>query len=531
MRTLVSRLSRAAVPLVLAGVVMAAAPRPDVVLVLADDMGWSDPGCFGGEIRTPTLDLLAAGGLRFTGFHNAGRCCPTRASLLTGLYPHQAGVGHMVADDGKPGYRGRLNESCVTIAEVLRTAGYQTFMTGKWHVSPYDYQNPEPTLHRDSWPLQRGFDRFFGTLAGGGSYYNPRSLMRDNAFVGPPVDGFHYTDAVNDEAAACIREAARDRPMFLYISHTAPHWPLHAREEDIDRYQGVYGAGWDVIRERRYRRQLELGLFEESRCPLPAREPQVRPWEKAEHHEWEARRMAAHAAMITRMDEGLGRVLAALRETGRLENTLILFLSDNGASAEVVQGTKTRHGDFPRGGTRPDVMPGPPDTFASLGPAWANAANTPFRRYKAAACEGGIATPFIAHWPAGIRDRGMIRDVPAHVIDILPTLAGLAGAVYPREFVGGEITPVEGLSLAPVFTGGELPARDLFFEHQGERAVIRGGWKLVSSHKRPWELYQLAHDRAETRNVAAEHPDRVAEMSAAYEAWARRAQVLPWPVR
>jgi arylsulfatase len=518
----------------LAGVLLAtaaAAPRPNVVLVMADDMGWSDPGCVGGEIRTPTLDALAAKGLRFTGFHNGGRCCPTRASLLTGLYPHQAGVGHMVDDRQKPGYRGRLNETCVTIAEVLRTAGYQTFMSGKWHVTPYHYENPKPTLHRDTWPLQRGFDRFFGTLAGGGSFYAPPSLMRDNEFFDAPGEGFYYTDAINDEAAAFIRAADRDRPFFLYIAHTAPHWPLHAREKDITAYQGVYDAGWDVIRERRYRRQLELGLFAEATCPLPARDPQVGPWEDAEHRDWEIRRMATYAAMVTVMDQGLARVVDALRATGTYDNTLFLFLSDNGACAEVIQGTNTRHGHFPRGGTRPGVMPGPPDTFASLGRSWANASNSPFRRFKSSTHEGGVATPLIAHWPAGITDHGGLRHAPSHIIDILPTLADLAGAAYPAEYNGRAITPAAGLSLVPVFAGGTLAGRDLCFEHQGDRAVIRGEWKLVAPHSRPWELYHLANDRAETKNLAGEFPDRVRELTAAYEAWAQRAHVLPWPVR
>lgn len=521
----------AALSLALLATAAAAPPRPNVVLVLADDMGWSDPGCFGGEIRTPTLDALAAEGLRFTRFYNAGRCCPTRASLLTGLYAHQAGIGHMVSDRNKPGYRGRLNQRCVTIAEVMRSAGYQTFMSGKWHVTHFDYLDPEPTLHQASWPLQRGFDRFFGTLAGGGSFYTPVSLMRDNAFLDTPAEGFYYTDAINDEAAAFIRGADRDQPFFLYIAHTAPHWPLHAREKDIASYDGVYDVGWDAIRERRHRRQLELGIFDEASCPLPARDPQVGPWDEAEHKEWEIRRMATYAAMVTVMDEGLARVVEALRETGAHDNTLIVFLSDNGACAETIRGTNTRHGQFARGGTRPDVMPGPPDTYAALGRAWANATNSPFRRFKSNTHEGGVATPLIAHWPAGIRDRGGLRHAPGHIIDILPTLAALAGADYPVEHNGHAILPAEGTSLIPLFEGATLPERDLFFEHQGDRAVIRGDWKLVSPHNRPWELHHLGNDRAETTNLAAEHPERVRNMAAAYEAWAGRAYVLPWPLR
>jgi arylsulfatase len=509
----------------------AAAPRPNIVLVMADDMGFSDLGCYGGEIRTPVLDGLAEKGLRFTRFYNAARCCPTRASLMTGLYPHQAGVGHMVADGGHPGYRGSLSERSTTLAELLRSAGYQTFMSGKWHVTPYDYGNPEPTLHRATWPLQRGFDRFFGTLAGGGSFYTPMSLMRDNEFIKETGGDFYYTDAINDEAATFIRNAERDRPFFLYIAHTAPHWPLHAREKDIAAYDGIYDIGWDTLRDQRYRRMLELGVVDEQTAPLSSRSPNVKPWDQAKHKEWEAHRMAVYAAMVTVMDEGLGRVVKALRETDAMDNTLILFLSDNGGCAEIIHGTRSRHGEFPRGGTRPDVMPGPPDTYAAVGPSWANLSNTPFRRYKSSCYEGGIASPLIAHWPRGITAHGGLRHSPTHVIDILPTFAELAGAEYPTERNGRTVKAAEGTSLLPTFPGGSLPERPLFFEHEGNRAVIHNGWKLVSRHDQPWELYHLAKDRTETQNLAAEHPERVSKLTSAYEAWAKRAQVLPWPLR
>jgi len=508
-----------------------AAPRPNVVVIMADDMGWSDLGCYGGEIRTPVIDSLANGGLRFTRFHNAARCCPTRASLLTGLYPHQAGVGHMVDDSGKPGYRGRLNGRCATLAEVLRPAGYQTFMSGKWHVTPFAYQDPEPTLHRGTWPLQRGFDRFYGTLAGGGSFYTPPSLMRDNEFLETPGGDFYYTDAISDEAATYIRGADRERPFFLYVAYTAPHWPLHASEKDIAAYQGVYDEGWDKMRENRYRRMSEMGLIDPETCRLSPRPENVPPWQDADHKTWQARRMEVHAAMVTVMDEGIGRIVAALRETQTFDNTLIVFLSDNGACSVTIQGTRTRHGDFARGGTRPEVMPGPPDTYAALGREWANASNTPLRRYKSSCYEGGSATPLVVHWPAGIPERGGLRHCPGHVIDLMPTLAQLAGADYPTERAGQPVTPAEGVSLLPAFEGKPLPERPLFFEHEGGRAVIHGDWKLVALHKQPWELYHLAKDRSENENLATEHPDRVGELSAAYEAWAKRAKVLPWPVR
>ncbi|MEX1116645.1 MAG: arylsulfatase [Akkermansiaceae bacterium] len=508
-----------------------AAPRPNIVLVMADDMGFSDIGCYGGEIRTPVLDSLAAKGLRFTGFYNAARCCPTRASLLTGLYPHQAGVGHMVDDHGKAGYRGRLSKHSVTLAEVLRSSGYQTFMSGKWHVTPYHYSNPEPTLHRESWPLQRGFDRFFGTLAGGGSFYTPVSLMRDNEFIEVPGNDFYYTDAISDEAATYIRTAVPERPFFLYVAYTAPHWPLHARESDIASYKDTYQSGWDQMRENRYRKMSELGMIDPKTTLLSQRPENIPAWKDAEHQEWESRRMAVHAAMLTVMDEGIGRIVDALRETKALDNTLIVFLSDNGACAEVAKGTRTRHGKFARGGTRPDVMPGPPDTYAGFGREWAHASNTPLRRYKSSCYEGGIATPLVVHWPRGIEAGGGLRHCSSHIIDLMPTFAELAGAKYPAEREGQAVKPAEGVSLLPVFDSKPLPARPLFFEHEGNRAVIQDGWKLVALHKQPWELYHLAEDRTETKNLAAEQPERTRAMSATYEAWAERAQVLPWPLR
>lgn len=506
-------------------------PRPNIVLIMADDMGWSDLGCYGGEIRTPVIDALAAGGLRFTRFYNSARCCPTRASLLTGLYPHQAGIGHMVDDRGKPGYRGRLNNRCVTLAEVLRPAGYQTFMSGKWHVTPYQYQNPEPTLDRGTWPLQRGFDRFFGTLAGGGSYYSPPSLMRDNGFLNPPGEGFYYTDAISDEAAAFIRGADRGRPFFLYVAYTAPHWPLHAREKDIAAYRRTYADGWDSIREKRYRRMAEMQLIDPKSCRLSPRPDNIPPWQDAKHRKWETERMAVYAAMTTVMDAGIGRIVGALRETGSFDNTLIMFLADNGACAEVIQGTSTRHGKFARGGTKPDVMPGPPDTYAAYGPEWANASNTPLRRYKSSCHEGGIATPLVVHWPLGIAEGGGLRHCPGHIIDLMPTFARLAGAEYPAARDGRAVTPAEGVPLLPAFVGEPLPSRPLFFEHQGNRAVVHGEWKLVALHQQGWELYHLAQDRSETTNLAAKHPERVRALAAAYDAWAKRAGVLPWPLR
>lgn len=495
--------------------------RPDIVIIMADDLGFSDLGCYGGEIRTPHLDALAADGLRFSRFYNAARCCPTRGSLLTGLYPHQVGLGGMVAPGDHPGYRGRLTENGVTLAEVLRGAGYHTVMSGKWHVTHYDYSD-EPYLHRGSWPLQRGFDRFFGTLAGGGNFYDPPGLMRGNDFIEPDGD-FYYTHAISREAVAFVDEAPRDKPMFLYVSHVAPHWPLHALEEDIARYDGAYDAGWDRIREQRHRRLIEEGLIDAD-LQLSPRDPDVPPWEDAEHKSWEARRMAVYAAQVDSMDQGIGDLVDALRRRGRFDNTLILFLSDNGASDEVIQGRNTRHGNFPRGGTNPAIMPGPADTYASYGKPWANVSNTPFRRYKKWTHEGGVATPLIAHWPAGITDKGAVRHQVGHIIDFMATVVDLAGAEYPARFDGHDITPMEGVSLRPAFADEPLEREALYWEHFGQRAIRVGPWKLVGDDRR-WQLFNMDEDRTELENVAGQHPEKVARMAAMWDAWAERCNV------
>ena len=330
----------------------AESPRPNILLILADDLGYSDLGCYGGEIRTPNLDRLAENGLRFTSFYNASRCCPTRASLMTGVYPHQAGVGRMTFDQGLPGYRGTLRQDVVTIAEVLRTAGYRTAMVGKWHLSPTK-NTPQNTLwvsHRlnlgrfsepRTYPTARGFEEFWGTIWGVVDYFDPFSLVHDDEPVEEISEGFYYTDAINDRARDFIRKyGAADEPFFLYVAHTAPHWPLHALADDIARYEGVYDAGWDALRERRYRRMLEIGLFGRETTPLSPRHPGDLAWKDNPHHAWDARAMAVHAAMVDRLDQGLGRVFEELERLGELERTLILFLSDNGASPELPQNFK-----------------------------------------------------------------------------------------------------------------------------------------------------------------------------------------------
>ncbi|HEY8505844.1 MAG TPA: sulfatase-like hydrolase/transferase [Gemmataceae bacterium] len=499
-----------------------AAQRPNIVIILADDMGFSDLGCYGGEIETPNLDRLAANGLRFTQFYNTARCCPTRAALLTGLYQHQAGVGHMVGDYGVPSYQGYLNDRCVTIAEALRPAGYATLMAGKWHVGSAPGR----------WPLDRGFDRYFGTPSGGGVYFKGSLKLRPNVFflegdkrVEVP-DDFYVTDAFTDHAIRFVGEAAgQRRPFFLYLAHIAPHWPLQAKPEDIAKYEGRYDEGWDQVRQERYERQLELGVIDR-RWKLSPRDPRARAWESLPQEKRRdlARRREIYAAQIDCIDQNVGRLVAKLKELGVFENTLILFLSDNGCSAEGGPG------GFSKG--REGAPIGTALSYASGGLEWANASDTPFRKYKMDVHEGGIATPLIAHWPAGIRRRGELEHQPGHVIDLLPTCLDAAGARFPPRRNGKDTLPPEGRSLLPAFAGNAIARDDaLYWEHQGNRAVRDGKWKLVAAHNGPWELYDLEADRTELTDLSAKFPDRTKGLAAKWEAWAERCGVKPWPVR
>lgn len=531
--------------------------RPNIVVILTDDMGFSDLGCYGGEIATPHLDRLAAEGLRFTQFYNTARCCPTRASLLTGLYPHQAGVGHMMDDRGRPGYTGNLNRSCRTIAELLKPAGYRSYAVGKWHVTRHTA--PEGPKH--NWPLSRGFDRFYGTIHGAGSYYDPSSLVRDDTMISAYADPeyspkvYYYTDAIADHAARFVREHAAQhphQPFFLYVSFTAAHWPLHALPEDIQKYRGRYSQGYAPIRRARFERCAQLGLID----PQQPMAPLLDDWESVANQDWEAACMEVYAAMIDRMDQGVGKLLAALRETQQFENTLILYLQDNGACAEAMgrKGT-AEHPDIPRPQqpwfpplppqafarsgsvphqTRagfpvrmgPRVMPGPDDTYLAYGRGWATVSNTPFREYKHWVHEGGISTPLIAHWPRGITARGELRTQPGHVIDIAATCVDVAGVSYPPDAI-----PLEGRSLVPAFANQPIERTALFWEHEGNRAVRVGDWKLVAKHGQAWELYDISRDRVESCDLAAQEPQRVQDMAALYEAYARRTLVEPWPVK
>ncbi|MDX2033485.1 MAG: arylsulfatase [Blastocatellia bacterium] len=539
--------------------------RPNVIIVMSDDMGWSDIGCYGGEIETPNLDSLAANGVRFTQFYNNARCCPTRASLLTGLYSHQAGIGHMMDDRGHDGYRGDLNRNSVTIAEALKPAGYSTYAVGKWHVTPG--QNAEKLAQTRNWPLQRGFDRFYGTIHGAGSFYDPSALVRDNKLITVANDAeyqprqYYYTEAISDHAVRFIAENGREKPFFMYVAYTAAHWPMHALEKDIAKYRGRYDQGYGPIRKARYEKAIRLGLLD----PRWGMSAQAMDWEQVEDKPWEARGMEVYAAMIDNMDQGIGRIVAELKKQRQFENTLILFLQDNGGCAELNGRAttqrhpyKTRPGkpvypvmakDEPQYNSTPQqtrdgfpvmmgtgAMPGPADTFIAYGKGWANVSNTPFREYKHWTHEGGISTPLIAHWPKGIAasQRNRLASSPGHLIDLMATAVDVSGARYPREFKGQKIHPMEGVSLRPVLAGRALQRpQPIFWEHEGNRAVREGKWKLVAKENQPWELYDIEADRTEMADLAAKHPERVKAMAAQWDAWAARANVAPgqWRAR
>mgnify|MGYP000507138554 CR=1 FL=1 len=521
--------------------------RPNVILILVDDMGWSDLGCFGSEIPTPHLDRLAARGVRGTGFTNSARCCPTRACLLTGLHPHQAGIGNMTRDSGQPAYRGFLRPDTATIAETLRAAGYATWMSGKWHAGG-DYA----VDRRSQWahagdashplPTQRGFDRYYGTLCGAGSYFNPPCLMDQDRFVDGVGPDYHLTDELGARAAGFIAEADRaGRPFFGYLAFTAPHWPLHGLPADIAANRR-YADGWDAVRERRWARQAELGIREPS-WSLSPRDEQSRPWSEAPDQAWESERMAVYAAQVMAMDRAVGRVMAELETRGLTDNTLITFCSDNGGCAEFLRedgpsgkwpehySLPTNRGTMAKVGNRRSVMPGPAETFMSYDLPWANASNTPFRKFKAWTHEGGCATPLIACWPAGGVAGGRIVRGFGHVIDLAATVCAATGAAPLHEREGLAVQAPEGRSQLPVWRHERPEVWDdatFCWEHIGHAAARRGSWKIVrATDEQPWELYDLSADRCELRDLAATRPDLTARLAADWDAWAARVGVYP----
>ncbi len=522
--------------------------QPNVIIVLADDLGYSDLGCYGGEISTPNIDALAADGVRMTQLYNSARCCPTRASLMTGLYPTQAGIGDFTTNKPSPnrgpGYLGRLRDSCATIAEVLKPAGYGCYYVGKWH------------MHPETGPIKRGFDEFYGYTDDhshdqyDADYYIrlPKGRKQE---INPPGDRFYATDVFNDYAVEFIQQGQKtNKPWLLFLGHSSPHFPVQSPPERADKYDATYRRGWDVLREERYQRMQELGLVNGEHWKLTPRslvpvdgEAITNGFSGVENPAWDsldedrqrdlARRMAVFAAMVESVDEGVGKIVDHLQQTNDFDNTLILVMSDNGACYEwgpfgfdgvSRQGTTVlRTGDELR-----DI--GGRDTHQSYGSAWANLGNTPLRLYKHFTHEGGISSPFIAHWPQGIEKRSdWIRD-PMHVMDVMPTLIEACGAEYPVSMGGHDITPLEGTSLLPALRGERLPERVIGFDHQQAHALRHGDWKAVYAKKMPfelkWELYNLAVDRCETNDLAAQEPQRLQAMTDDWDRWARRVGVI-----
>jgi len=529
--------------------------RPNIVTFLFDDMGFSDLGCFGGEIETPSIDALASGGFRATQFYNTARCCPARASLLTGLYPHQAGIGMMVYRDYGDGYRGGLNDRCVTLAEVLKDSGYQTMLSGKWHAGHQPHMRPET----------RGFERFTGIYTHVDSYWKVLpgcEIYRDGELLmeaGRPVNPynsekeFYTTDFFTDTAIDYIDQAAEkpDIPFFLHVCHNAPHFPLEAPDHLIEKYRGRYLKGWDRLKEEKLERMKAMGIvgpgqkmtrgtgFDQAEregfnFKPPFDTEEIPKWDEHNENQKEELdfRRAMYAAQIERLDENIGRVTEHLKKKELLDNTLILIMSDNGCSGELgfygMNWPQYRISNYEEWRTRGGWS-------ISQGQCWASLSNTPLRKYKIFVHEGGIGSPFIAHWPKGISEPGRIcSDQTFHLIDIMPTLCDVAGAVYPEERSGRRTTPVQGRSMVPWLTdsGKAEEARTLYWQHEVNAAIRQGNWKLVTSDDRKpdrWELYDLTEDRSESDDLSGGHPQRVEQMKDQWQEWAENSDVLPWP--
>lgn len=482
----------------------------DIVIIIADDIGYSDFGCYGGEIPTPNIDKIASNGVRFTQFHTENMCSPTRTALLTGQY-HLKGY-----DKGKN----------ITIAEGLSQKGYTSYAVGKWHNIGESFK----TYSERRAPMERGFNHFYGTPIGAGSFFAPLKLSRDGVAAEnewKENESFYYTDAISNNAVNYINQTSKDTSLFLYVAYTAAHWPLHALPEDIEEQKGRYSIGWDSLRQQRLERMKALGVIE-SDTKLSPRHPQVPSWKQEENKAWQERRMEVYAAQISRMDKGIGRIVEALKAAGRLENTLFMIMVDNGGCH--VEYTADRTGDFLnsetrngqpiKAGNRPNVMPGAEDTWQSYGHGWANASNTPFRLFKQYSHEGGIRVPLIMQWPAVIKEGNQIINQVSHVIDILPTALDAAGAEYPDIYHGREVNPADGKSLVPLFRGDKYNGHDyLCWSHAHGKAIRQGDWKLVKKDNAPWELYDLKKDRIEIENLAESHPDKVHELSKLFDSW------------
>jgi arylsulfatase len=502
--------------------------KPNIILIMADDMGFSDLGFMGSGIETPNIDQLANNGMVFNQFYNAGRCCPTRASLLTGLYAHNTGLGWMTASDlGKPGYRGTISKNTITLAQVLKTEGYQNYLTGKWHI--VSDKNLEQEADNSNWPIQRGFDKYYVVLTGKGGYYSPTTLTKNNKRI-TALDNFYLTEAINNSTIEILEEhfeTKKNTPFFFHVAHFAPHRPLHALEDDIKKYKGKFSKGWDYFREQRFNKMNEIGLSND--WALSKRPKNIPAWNSLSEKEknmWEML-MEVYAAQIDRMDQGIGRIISLLKEKKQLDNTIILFLSDNGGNKES-QGKKFDTNNI--------ATPGDDNFNQSYRENWANMSNTPFRLYKSSNHEGGISTPLIVHWPKNIK-KPSISNQQGHVIDFMPTFMEVSGASYPKYFDGNNIKPYQGKSLVSAFKDSISERGPIFFEHEADRAVIDGKWKLVATkklkapYKGKWELYNLSVDRAEENNLIEKYPEIATQLEKKWNVWAKENNVLPLDAR
>jgi len=515
------------------------ATRPNIMLIVVDDMGYSDLGCFGGEVESPNLDALAASGMRFTQFYNSGRSCPSRAQLMTGRYAQTVGITGMGQS---------LTRDCVTIPEVLREAGYHTGMSGKWHLSLtkgignkedqmkwLSHQstfNNRPFAPIETYPCNRGFDQHWGTIWGVTDHFDPFSLVHNEEpiFTESIPEDFYYADFVADKAIDMMDEMTSDgKPFFMYVAFQEPHWPLHAKPQDIAKYKGKFDDGWDALRERRYQRMLELGLINAEEMPV-ATNASGRKWNDETNKALQRANMEVHAAMIDCVDQNIGRIIAELKRRGLFDNTLIIFTSDNGASSEnYTIGDFDRH-DRTRSGqmvVRNSPTPGGQLTYNYLHNGWAGAVNAPYRYWKTTQFHGGTAAPTIVHWPAGMAEEkeGTIMSQPCTFLDVMPTCLELAGATYPSFYNGNSIKPLcnEARSFVPLLQEKDSwdDERTLYWEHEKGKAVRKGNWRLTALANGGWQLFDLAHDLSETNNIAAEHPEKVREMKSLWNTWAK----------
>jgi len=491
---------------------------PNVVIIFADDMGFSDLGCYGGEIQTPNLDRLAKGGLRFSQFYNTGRCWPSRASLMTGLYPHQSGKAMSFGEKAPRGYSGIIPQHFRMVPEVLAAAGYRSYHVGKWHLNK---RGGKPL--NETWPLARGYQHSYFVVSQN-NFFNPYLLYDDTTKITRPgANGDYYiTEAFTAKAVDYLKEhqtKSPDKPFFLYLAHTAPHFPLHALASDVARYRGKYREGWDVHRRRRYERLKKMGIVN---CKFSPRDPDAKPWDSLsdeEQDEWDSR-MATYAAMIHCLDRGVGDVLAQIEAMNATENTLVMFLSDNGSSAEYLV-----RGDGHREGAEPGAF----DSYRCLEVGWSNASNSPFRFHKMWMHEGGIATPLICNWPGVIKQSGAITDQVGHIIDLFPTIMDAAGVKYPKMYDGKKTPILPGKSLLPIFKGKERAGHEfLFWEHVGNKALRQGDWKLVAEHQGDWELYNLKTDRSELENLADQKPKKLKSLVSTWQTYADSIGVVDW---